>query len=513
MLNTLMLTAMSVCQWAGCAAADQGPLTIGSQHELFLDGRGVEVMENLTRRVVPGTKYAKNPVLVPDKPWEMQGFVGFPSVYYDPQRKMFRMWYLVFNAYWSRNTKAPDGSVPPQAAYYKDRKLPNTIGAIPMADSAFICYAESPDGETWTKPELGLVDFQGSNKNNIVLRHRGSHFDSFSVIWRPDHKKPEERYILVAFVGIWPYDAKEIAERGLKYDIGTGHYAFTSADGLRWTPRWDRPVASIAQSQDRATWSWDPHHERFIGNLKWYETNRRCRRQAESTDLFKWTVPRLVLYPDKADPPDAEFYGHYVFPYGSQYAGWLELYQPQAGTIDFQMISSRDGQTWDRVADRGVLVPRGEKGAFDSMMILIPGSPPIALGNDLWIYYEGSPLDHNAKAPARGSIGLAKTHADRFVAVQAGATPGKLVTRPLVLKGGRLFANVSVAKDGSIRVEATKPDGTALPGFEADKSLPVTGDSPTAPLSWRGDPALPTGEPLKLVFHLHAATLYAYWCQ
>ena len=32
------------------------------------------------------------------------------------------------------------------------------------------CYATSQDGLTWVKPELGLVDFQGSRANNLVVR-------------------------------------------------------------------------------------------------------------------------------------------------------------------------------------------------------------------------------------------------------------------------------------------------------------------------------------------------------
>ena len=34
-----------------------------------------------------------------------------------------------------------------------------------------ICYATSTDGITWTKPDLGLVTYQGSKKNNIVVGH------------------------------------------------------------------------------------------------------------------------------------------------------------------------------------------------------------------------------------------------------------------------------------------------------------------------------------------------------
>ena len=32
-----------------------------------------------------------------------------------------------------------------------------------------ICYAESKDGVHWSRPELGLIEFNGSKKNNIIL--------------------------------------------------------------------------------------------------------------------------------------------------------------------------------------------------------------------------------------------------------------------------------------------------------------------------------------------------------
>ena len=38
-----------------------------------------------------------------------------------------------------------------------------------MAHPSFLCYAESRDGITWERPELNLVSFQGSTRNNIVL--------------------------------------------------------------------------------------------------------------------------------------------------------------------------------------------------------------------------------------------------------------------------------------------------------------------------------------------------------
>jgi len=38
----------------------------------------------------------------------------------------------------------------------------------------YLCYAESDDGINWRRPELGLVEFDGSTRNNILLRKNGA---------------------------------------------------------------------------------------------------------------------------------------------------------------------------------------------------------------------------------------------------------------------------------------------------------------------------------------------------
>ena len=39
---------------------------------------------------------------------------------------------------------------------------------ITAAHPQYACYAESRDGITWTRPSLGLFEFNGSKDNNIV---------------------------------------------------------------------------------------------------------------------------------------------------------------------------------------------------------------------------------------------------------------------------------------------------------------------------------------------------------
>ena len=45
--------------------------------------------------------------------------------------------------------------------------------SIPVHE-VLIAYAESKDGKNWVRPELGLFEFNGSKKNNIVWVDKGA---------------------------------------------------------------------------------------------------------------------------------------------------------------------------------------------------------------------------------------------------------------------------------------------------------------------------------------------------
>jgi hypothetical protein len=113
-----------------------------------------------------------------------------------------------------------------------------------------MCYAESDDGVRWTKPELGLVEFNGSKKNNICLIESEppslSRVNDFlTVIHEPDDPDPRRRY-KCAFIAHLPF----ADVRGGRSAIGPNESRWasfvcaTSADGLRWQVVGDRPANS-----------------------------------------------------------------------------------------------------------------------------------------------------------------------------------------------------------------------------------------------------------------------------
>jgi hypothetical protein len=116
-----------------------------------------------------------------------------------------------------------------------------------------------------------------------------------------------------------------------------------------------------------------------------------------------WKNDELVLEPDGGDQPDTEFYGLSPFAYGNQYLGFLWMLHTYSQQLDVQLVSSRDGHTWNRSVHRRVFLPLGfmKNGytghAFDSDMIMSV-APPALMDGRLYIYYSGHSAKHNANA-------------------------------------------------------------------------------------------------------------------
>lgn len=82
-----------------------------------------------------------------------------------------------------------------------------------------VCLARSRDGYTWEKPRLGLVEYRGSTRNNLVDMLGGEHSIVACVVYHdPGDPDPDRRFKAVI----------EVKGRGQQFG------ALFSADGLRW---------------------------------------------------------------------------------------------------------------------------------------------------------------------------------------------------------------------------------------------------------------------------------------
>jgi hypothetical protein len=107
--------------------------------QLLVDDYLVASRTNVVRTYHPFQKYAGNPVLVADKPWEGTIVYIYGTVLPNENHTGFRMWY--------------------HTARTND---PNDTGDVQL-------YATSTNGINWTKPSLGLRSYYGSTSNNMYF--------------------------------------------------------------------------------------------------------------------------------------------------------------------------------------------------------------------------------------------------------------------------------------------------------------------------------------------------------
>ena len=88
------------------------------------------------------------------------------------------------------------------------------------------CYAESQDGIHWDKPDLGLVEFNGSTQNNLVRfdSEYNAQMNSIMILHEPEDPDPNRRFKMVNEVSPFTIIA-----------------AF-SPDGLHWTESQHNPI-------------------------------------------------------------------------------------------------------------------------------------------------------------------------------------------------------------------------------------------------------------------------------
>ena len=449
--------------------------------QVLVDDALLAETEGVWRSLHHPAKDEENPVLKPDRPWEGYLVLQPGTVVYDEQDGIFKMWY---------NTQ-PSRERPDIASY--------------------LCYAVSHDGVHWEKPELGLVEHNGSTANNIQIS--GVHWTHCIL---KDDTEPDagRRYKLAYWSG--------------SPDAPSGIYVAFSPDGIHWRQYEHSPVVPAGWATgDTFSVMRDPYSGQYWLYHKTPVEPIRTVSRMFSDDFIHWRDSRRVLAPDAFDPPDTQFYGLSAFPYAGQYLGFLWVYHTYLQTMDVQLVSSRDGLHWDRSADRKVLmhlVPtnRYTGDIFDSRMIY-PVSAPVAKNDQLWIYYSGFSVPHNA---------LPEDH-DGFCSLHA-TGEGYVLSNPFTFHGTRLTLNATVhgpdsvhippdpiwsgvcagcqSGRGSVCVEVRDMSGTPIPGYSVSECEVFSSDSLEADVRWRNSPDLSSlhDRIVRLKFLLRNARLYAW---
>ena len=105
---------------------------------------------------------------------------------------------------------------------------------------------------------------------------------------------------------------------------------------------------------------WDERINKFVDYCRGNNGSVRSVCRIESDDGIHWTRPdKVVLHPDLKDPFRSHFYSTSALRSGENIILLVHCAEIMNWTIDCQLVASRNGESFTRVADRQVFVPNG----------------------------------------------------------------------------------------------------------------------------------------------------------
>ena len=437
--------------------------------DLFLhDDHLVAESQGLT--LTPGTirKHPGNPILVKDKPWEV-GNLNYTCVMQDREEGTYKMWYQVIR--------------------------PKEGGG----NESWCMYATSKDGFQWEKPSLGIIEYQGSKENNIVLHEHEGIRGTPSYWVEKDYADPDPERRYKMMLQSWDFRGR------------AAHMA-SSPDGINWTSSGYGNRVGPFDSQN--IFFWDDRIGSFVGYFRSHEGGLRSISRATSPDGYHWSRPETVHTPDADDPPTWHLYTPGIFKYSKARNTYIML-QGGYDEVSYDMYGelgvSRDGINWHRF--RQPFMGPSEKGKWDAGYIM-PIPADATIGGKTAIFYHASTNPAHDLGGDRG-MGVAFLDQGAFLGWKA-ESEGTLLTHHLRVRDSQSLFHLSAkATNGSIRAELLDDSGQVLDGFSRDDCEPITGAGAGLIVHWKGQEDLKEHllrGTVRLKLYLNKATVYGFKC-
>ncbi|MCH9725208.1 MAG: hypothetical protein K0U86_09925 [Planctomycetes bacterium] len=456
------------------------------------DDHAIPWRDNLQLTSVQATKHSANPVLRrgPDGAPDHGHAILYGTVIRSGGK--FRMWYLgMFE------TKTKSGQAP---GWWR-----------PM------CYAESTDGVTWTKPNLGLVEFNGNKNNNICLIKSevpslAKVNDFLSVLHDPNDPDPNRRYKCV-YIAHPPFGDVQGGRSGIGPDERRwgAFISATSADGLSWKVVGDRPMNAggerfevsglyyhdgfyYAPGQLLSPWSW-----RMDGSK-----TGRVMLTYRSSDFNNWSRAKATAFARpgqltvKPISGQQTHMGAGIWNRGNALVGLYGMWQDapekpkdsaywnEGVTIDLGLIVSNDGIHFREPVPGHKVISRGTKEEWDNTALL-QGHAFANVGDKTMMWY--SHWDTGGKL-RNMEIGLATLRRDGFGYLSRkveNSAAGFETTSFDVTGNAQLFVNVEgVSSAAPLKVELLDSRAKPLAGFSGADAAQLSKPGTRQKVVWPG---------------------------
>jgi hypothetical protein len=378
-----------------------------------------------------------------------------------------------------------------------------------------MCYAESDDGIHWTKPELGLVEFNGNTKNNICLIESEPYSlsrvnDYLTVIHDPEDHDPARRY-KVAFIAHVPIEEVRggISKVGPKERRWCAFICATSPDGLNWKVVGDRPMNAEGERFEVSGLY------RFRGT--YYATGQlispwtslpdgrdvgRVMLAYHSPDFVHWSRTKALSFarPGQllAEPIKGQqtHMGAGIWNRGNVLVGLYGMWQdgpaekPKgaphlSGTrIDLGLIVSNDGVHFREPVPDFKVIACGAEGEWDSTT-LCQGHAFVNVGDRTYLWYAHWDVEEQFR---NQEVGLATLRRDGFgyLTPRVKEADARCVTSMLAApQRSRLYVNAeNLSSDAPLVVELLDADDRPLPDFSGANAARITTPGLRQAVAW-----------------------------
>ena len=492
----LCLSLTASCQEEERAQNQSGGVTVlvGSRPTvkeavLFpFDSYSIPYTNNLLLQLNQPRKHPDNPVLPrgPEGAPDEFGVQFYGSVI--RHQGKFKLWYVA---------AARD----PFTVVEQDKMWSPRVDVVPLKWRP--AYAESEDGIQWTRPELGLVEYEGSRSNNLVLLEPGPlGVINLKVIHDPEDPDPSRQFKMSLHTWWREGDKKgkgtlapALSGDGLKWRLGVPgipvdgllpkesmvlpEHHFEAAGGLyKWNGLYhasgqgSRPVfpvdtwgRSVATHRSADFAHWDPTGTLSFVREGQYKKVRSGSGEESHEGISVWNRGNVLL-------------GLYGIWHGSP--DW------EGRTVDLGFVVSNDGLHFREPVTEFVFLRRGERQEWDQGG-LIQGQGFENVEEQTYIWY--GTWDPGSLEP-RGGVGLATLERDRLgsFSVRDSSIPAAFMTSAIQTGGpAKLWVNAEgVSNDSTLRLELLDELERPLAGYSGAEGAVLKESGLRVAVSWPG---------------------------
>ncbi len=414
------------------------------------------------------------------------------------------------------------------------------------------CYAESKDGILWEKPNLRLIEFQGSTANNIVWDGEGTvprtpagvtpsnekqewawylcvehgrnippDIDKYSLLDQQiirgvcafaQGKLPSSTHNFTPFLDSNPAALPEQRYKAVGGTCDAGLIGMYSADGIHWHAMSKEPIITEGKFDSQNVVFWDSLRKEYVVFMRTLLKGEfRSFSRCTSPDFKNWSTPEQVglgdienehLYTNAATQYVRAPHLYIAFP--RRFMTKTTEMSDYDSISDQIFMSSRDGgRNWDRRFMEAFIRPgRDAKNWTDRNGTISNGV--VVTGEDELSIYWVEHLHYPTCRLRRGSLRL-----DGFASVNAPYCGGELITKPLIFSGNHLSLNYATSAFGCVQIEIQDEHGKAIEGYELNEEM--CGDIIDGIVTWKAGSNINNlaGKIIRLRFVMRDADVYA----